>query len=271
MPSRNNPVCACRPIPDLAYEAIILRIRDDRGVFHHPAWHDKCHHNVARHGTGGRYLAPMDALTRESAGLETTVDRSTAPAPDRGGTALFLRRWLAHPLQMGSVVPSSPALCRRLVRAAWPQEGETVLELGAGTGVIGRALLDAGLPPERLIAVEIVPAMAAHLRRSLAGVRVIEADARDLPALLAAEGSPPLGALICGIPLVLLPKAAQARFIDTMRALAPALMRRRGFLHYSYCATSPLPMRAHRLAGRREFWTPLNFPPASVWRYRDVA
>jgi phosphatidylethanolamine/phosphatidyl-N-methylethanolamine N-methyltransferase len=41
----------------------------------------------------------------------------------------------------------------------------------------------------------------------------------------------------------------------------------RGFLHYSYCVTSPLPTRRHGLAGRREAWTPLNLPPASVWRY----
>ena len=108
------------------------------------------------------------------------------------------------------------------------------------------------------------------LRRTLPGARVIEADARDLPELLASRPTPPIGGMICGIPLVLLSKPAQARFIDTMRRIAPALMRRRGFLHYSYCATSPLPMRAHGLVGTRENWTPLNFPPASVWRYRDA-
>lgn len=230
----------------------------------------KCHRNVAWHISARRYPVRMDVLTRESTRLDTALDRSRPMAPDRRGVGLFLRRWLANPLQMGSVVPSSPALCRRLVQAAWPAEGEAVLELGAGTGVVGRALLAAGLAPERLIAVEIVPDMAAHLRRSLPGARVIEADARDLPQLLADEPGLPLGALICGIPLVLLPRPAQARFIDTMRLLAPELMRRRGFLHYSYCATSPLPMRAHGLSGVREHWTPLNFPPASVWRYRDT-
>ena len=28
--------------------------------------------------------------------------------------ALFFRRWLANPLQMGSVIPSSPSLCKRI-------------------------------------------------------------------------------------------------------------------------------------------------------------
>ena len=53
------------------------------------------------------------------------------------------------------------------------------------------------------------------------------------------------------------------RFIHAIDAVAP----HRGFLHYSYCITSPLPWRKHALAARREAWTLLNFPPASVWRY----
>ena len=69
-----------------------------------------------------------------------------------------------------------------------------------------------------------------------------------------------------GIPLVLLPLAEQRRFIDAIQAVAPG----RGFLHYSYCVSSPLPARRHRLAARREAWTPLNFPPASVWRYTPL-
>ncbi|MBN8872618.1 MAG: methyltransferase domain-containing protein [Rhodospirillales bacterium] len=190
---------------------------------------------------------------------------SVSPA-DKTGTAnpgMFFRRWLANPLQMGSVVPSSPALCRRVVQQVRRTPDEAVLELGAGTGVISRALLEGGVPAERLILVEIVPDMAAHLRRVLPGVRVIEGDARRLPELVPAPWIGRIGTVVCGIPLVLLPVAEQRRFIDAIAAVAPA----RGFLHYSYCATSPLPARRHGLLAKREAWTPLNFPPASVWRY----
>ena len=198
----------------------------------------------------------------------TTEGRATPPG-DRpvANPWMFFRRWLANPLQMGSVVPSSAALCRRVVRQTRYAPGEIVLELGAGTGVISRALLAAGLPSERLVVLEIVPDMAAHLRRVLPGVTVIEGDARQLPSLLSADWHGRVGTVICGIPLVLLPLAEQRRFIDAIEAVAPG----RGFLHYSYCATSPLPWRKHRLAARREAWTPLNFPPASVWRYAPAA
>ena len=186
--------------------------------------------------------------------------------PPKTGTAnpgMFFRRWLANPLQMGSIVPSSPALCRRIVQQVRPAPDEAVLELGAGTGVISQALLAGGVPADRLILVEIVPDMAAHLRRVLPGVRVIEGDARRLPDLLPPAWIGRIGAVVCGIPLGLLPVAEQRRFIDAIEAVAPG----RGFLHYSYCATSPLPAGRLGLAARREAWTPLNFPPASVWRY----
>jgi phosphatidylethanolamine/phosphatidyl-N-methylethanolamine N-methyltransferase len=177
--------------------------------------------------------------------------------------AMFFRRWLANPLQMGSVIPSSAALCQRIVKHTRHAADEAVLELGAGTGVISRALLAGGVPPGRLIVVEIVPEMADHLRSIFPGVQVLEGDARNLPGLLPHHWHGRIGSVICGIPLVLLPFSEQRRFITAIEAVAPG----RGFLQYSYCVTSPLPWREHALTVRREAWTPLNFPPASVWRY----
>ena len=48
-------------------------------------------------------------------------------------TTLFLKRWLANPLQMGSVIPSSPALCRRIAAlAACGSTQNTVISDGPG-------------------------------------------------------------------------------------------------------------------------------------------
>ena len=129
--------------------------------------------------------------------------------------------------------------------------------------MISRALLAAGVPAERLFVIEIVPDMAEHLQKVLPGVQVVQGDARQLQDLIPTRWHGRIGTVICGIPLVLLPLAEQKRFIDAIEAVAPG----RGFLHFSYCATSPLPARKHNLIGKREAWTPRNFPPASVWRY----
>ena len=178
--------------------------------------------------------------------------------------ALFFKRWLANPLQMGSIIPSSPSLCNRIAALVERSEDEVVLELGAGTGVVSRALLAAGVPADRLVVVEIVPEMADHLRSVLPGVSVVSGDAFALPDALPKRLHGKVGTAICGIPLVLLPTERQRQFVEAIEAVAPG----RGFLLYSYCVTSPLPYRELGLEAKRMAWTPLNFPPASVWRYR---
>ena len=142
-----------------------------------------------------------------------------APAREQDNAALFVRRWVANPLRMGSIAPSSPALCRKIVRHGWPEPGKIVIELGGGTGVIARAFLRAGLPPERLVVVEIDPDLSRHLRDTMPGVRVLTGDARDLPNLLPDPLRRRAGTVICGIPLVLLPLHEQRRFIDAIRLI----------------------------------------------------
>jgi phosphatidylethanolamine/phosphatidyl-N-methylethanolamine N-methyltransferase len=190
---------------------------------------------------------------------------TTRTARRKAGTApwLFFRRWLANPVQMGSITPSSPALCRLITQRILRAPDEYVLELGAGTGVISRAVLEAGVPADRLVVVEIVPAMARILRQALPGVTVIEGDAWQLSELLPQAWHGRIGTVICGIPLVLLSRARQHALVDAIEAVAPG----RGFLHFSYCATSPLPHHELGLTARRQSWTAMNFPPASVWRY----
>lgn len=215
----------------------------------------------------GSRNADQQEIDRPDADLVAAASSDGAEAQPVANPWMFFRRWIANPLQMGSIVPSSPSLCRRVSRQVRRAPDEFVVELGAGTGVISRALLDSGLPPEQLYVVEIVPAMASHLRRVLPGVNVVEGDARQLERLLPEAIRGRIGTVVCGIPLVLLPVVEQARFIDAIEAVAPG----RGFLHYSYCVTSPLPYQKHALAAKREEWTPRNFPPASVWRYTPEA
>jgi phosphatidylethanolamine/phosphatidyl-N-methylethanolamine N-methyltransferase len=191
------------------------------------------------------------------------LDTVARPVGTPRAAGLFLSRWARNPLQMGSITPSSPALCRRIARHTTWAKDEVVVELGAGTGVISRTLLENGLPPEKLYVVEIEPGMAAHLRDTLPGANVLTGDAFELAKILPRALHGKVGTAICGIPLVLLPLAQQQRFVQAVEAVAPG----RGFLLYTYCVTSPLPYRKLGLDAKREAWTPLNVPPASVWRY----
>ncbi len=181
--------------------------------------------------------------------------------------SLFFKRWLANPLQMGSIIPSSATFSRMIAERAQHGGDEVVVELGAGTGVITRALLKAGVAPEKLVVIEIVPDMAAHLRQALPGVNVICGDGFDLPRVLEQAKAGRVGDVICGIPLVMLPFPTQQKIVGAMLAASPV----RGFLHLSYCITSPLPAAKLGLSGKRLAWTIKNFPPGGVWRYAPLA
>lgn len=178
--------------------------------------------------------------------------------------ALFFRRWLSNPLQMGSIIPSSPKLGALIAKQIDKRSSSLILELGAGTGAITKSLISAGISPGRIVVVEIVPEMADHLRAKFSQTSVLQADAFNLPIQLLKDTGTEIGTVICGIPLVLLNEAKQRQFIQQVEAVAPG----RGFLLYTYCVTSPLPHRTLGLEAQRLDWTPLNFPPASVWHYR---
>lgn len=202
------------------------------------------------------------SISAERSGLGSDSSLSSGFA----NPGLFFRRWLKNPLEMGSVIPSSPALVKRIARNVRRAEDEVVVELGAGTGVVTAELLKSGIPADRLFTVEIVPEMAEWLGKMAPGSNVLCGDARDLAELLPKQWHGKVGTVIVGIPLVLLPLETQKQFVDAIEAVAPG----RGFILYSYCATSPLPYKKLGLTARREAWTPLNFPPASVWRYTPV-
>jgi 23S rRNA (adenine-N6)-dimethyltransferase len=73
----------------------------------------------------------------------------------------------------------APSAAQRLVADAGVRPGDLVVDVGAGTGAVTAALVDAGA---RVIAVELHPGRAATLRTRFADedVTVVRADAADL-------------------------------------------------------------------------------------------
>src|SRR5712691_1725852 len=68
--------------------------------------------------------------------------------------AIFFGRWLKAPHHIGAVAPSSRFLARAMATQVDLRRLEPVIELGGGTGSVTKALLEAGLPVDRLVVVE---------------------------------------------------------------------------------------------------------------------
>jgi hypothetical protein len=64
---------------------------------------------------------------------------------------VFLRAWMRAPLVTAAMLPSGPFLSRAMAAAVDPATPGPIVELGPGTGAVTGALVDRGIPPERLI------------------------------------------------------------------------------------------------------------------------
>lgn len=186
--------------------------------------------------------------------------------------ALFFSLWLKSPLSIGAVAPSSEGLARAVAHATVSQIAHApagpVIELGGGTGRITRALLDAGIAPDRLHVIECDPYLYSVLRRRFPQVHVVRGDARHLRALCREEGIEPATAIVSGLPLLSLPRTVRTEIVEESFG---ALRDGGVFVQFTYAPVSPLPRRLMGLTGRpvRTIW--LNVPPATVWCYRRAA
>lgn len=182
----------------------------------------------------------------------------------RSPKALFFLRFLADPRALGSVTPSSMALGRLIAKQIRRDDHEFVLELGAGTGAVTRALLDAGVPAEKLIVVEIDKQMARMLREAYPETTVVEGSAFELRDVLPEAVIGRIGTVVCGMPVSIMSLEQQRALAGLILSLMPDGRR---FLQYSYRRTSPLPADRIGLRAERLAFTVQNIPPASVWGY----
>lgn len=184
-------------------------------------------------------------------------------------TMHLLRAWLRDPRSVGALAPSGPALAR-LMTAHVDHAHGPVIELGPGTGVFTRALLERGLPGHRLVLVETDAVLASTLAQRYPHARVLRMDAARLGRSSSLFGDERASAVISGLPLLSIPA-------DKVEAIVEGVFERQlqdgGALYqFTYGLRCPVPralrqrlgLEAERIGGA---W--LNLPPAWVWRIRQ--
>ncbi|MET0248616.1 MAG: methyltransferase domain-containing protein [Sphingobium sp.] len=177
----------------------------------------------------------------------------------------FIAAWVSKPRQTASVVPSSRHLARLMVSDIDPRGGR-VLELGGGTGVFTRAILETGLAPDALEVVEINPAFARSLRRQFPTISVLESYAQTVShATVGAPGD--YQTVVSGLPLLAMDRIMHADILsESFRMLRPG----GAFVQFTYSPRSPVSrdiLDALDLDVERVGQTVRNFPPATVFRF----
>jgi len=131
-----------------------------------------------------------------------------------------MQEFLKHPLQIGSIIPSSRFLERRIVAAAGIGSANVVVELGPGTGGITRAILRAMPQHARLLSVEINP----HFHALVSGIdddRLIAhlGSACDLKQIIASYGLDAPNAVVSGIPFSTMSRSVGSRILEAVSTL----------------------------------------------------
>jgi phosphatidylethanolamine/phosphatidyl-N-methylethanolamine N-methyltransferase len=177
----------------------------------------------------------------------------------------FLRTWVGKPLTTGAVSPSSRALASLMARMVDIERPGVVVELGPGTGVVTQAILDQGVAPSRLVALEYNKDFCKLLRVRHPAVRVVQGDAYALRDTLRDLIDQPVSAIVSSLPLFSRSPERRVNLLEqALQLLAPGAP----FIQFSYAMVPPVPEAAGDWQLERTNWVVLNLPPARVWCYR---
>lgn len=181
----------------------------------------------------------------------------------------FFSAFLKSPRVVASVIPSSPFLVRRIVKAADPSAAKVVAELGAGTGGTTRAMLKAMGPQAKMLVIE----RTAEFIDTLDSIddprlEVVHGCASTVGEELARRGLGAADVIISGIPFSTMPPVlAQEIVVGVRNALAP------GGRFVAYQFTDRVADYAKPVMGPPEVEIEfVNVPPIRlfIWRKDDA-
>jgi phospholipid N-methyltransferase len=180
----------------------------------------------------------------------------------------FFWNWMQDPLAIGAVAPSGRTLARLMVGGL--RLGARVMELGAGTGTVTRAILDTGVRESDLFLVERNAAFARLLRQRFPHAVLLQEDATALEDS-ARELAGSIDFIVSGLPLVLFSQAQKRQLL----VQSFNLLRSSGVFHqFTYGGRCPIRrsvLEGLGLKAALQGIAPFNVPPAFVYRIRRGA
>lgn len=185
----------------------------------------------------------------------------------------FFQEFLRSPLELGTCFTSSSALSRAIVDDLGLERARCVIELGPGTGPLTQRILSRIPPDCRFFAIERNAGLASVLHKRWPNLTIHVDDAANIRAICEKEGiaEGQVDAVVCSIPLLLLPPQLQARILHEVAAV---LRPGGGFTALTYRAEALIPgVKRFRRLLEQEFTTVhpakavlANVPPAFVYR-----
>ena len=130
-------------------------------------------------------------------------------------SAVFFKRFVRKPRQVGSVVPSSPFLTREVMSKIRWDDACYVAELGAGTGVFTRAIMRRMKPEGKVFVFEIDPALKVMIENEHPDLTVY-GDATELHRIIDSHGIGQLDYVVSSLPFAVLPSRVTALILEAV-------------------------------------------------------
>lgn len=118
---------------------------------------------------------------------------------------LFLRVMFKSPTKVCALTPSSKMLARAMAKGLEISPNETVMELGPGTGALTDQIQRILPDDARYIGIELEPQFVSLLRERFPDLRFEEDTVTSAFQVHANSGTPPVKAVISGLPISTMP------------------------------------------------------------------
>ncbi|MFC3282257.1 class I SAM-dependent methyltransferase [Litchfieldella rifensis] len=189
---------------------------------------------------------------------------SQKPVPtQRRQLSLFARNFFKHPRMLGSIIPSSPFLVRRLLDQVDWERARVIVEYGPGVGTITSEILHRMHPEAVLVAVETNQDFVAFLRDALPDPRlhVVHGSAVEVQDTLLDRELEIADYVIAGIPFSTMPESqCETVLRATHQVLAPS-----GALLIYQFSPKVLPHLQRVFSEVRRSFEPFNVLPAQLY------
>lgn len=192
--------------------------------------------------------------------------RAAAGVPSPWG--MFLRGFVKHPVMVGSVVPSSGVLIRKMLAPVDWANTRLFVEYGPGVGTFCRPILDRLAPDATLVTIDTNPDFIRYLRHDIADPRfaAVHGSAADVRQIIADHGYDHADYVLSGLPFSTLPAGVG----PSIAAATHDVLRPGGaFLVYQFSPRVKDFLVPHwpRIDHDMEWW---NVPPAQLyWAWKD--
>ncbi|QTP58416.1 methyltransferase [Billgrantia antri] len=177
--------------------------------------------------------------------------------------SLFALNFFKHPRMLGSIIPSSSFLIRRLLEPVDWQRARVIVEYGPGVGTITQEILNRLHPDATLVVIETNGDFVDYLNRTMFDPRlkVIAGSAETIEAELERLGLPAADYVVAGLPFSTMPADCRERILaGSQAALAP------GGCMLIYQFSPKVSSDLHQTFSRVESaFEPINIPPARVY------